>query len=77
MNIIDIAKIVADFFKLDSSYIKPISSAELKQPAKRPPMTGFIISKAVKELNFHPRSFLDGLSYIKKQLELVDGLNPN
>jgi dTDP-4-dehydrorhamnose reductase len=71
MNILDIVKIVADFFQLDQSYIQPISSESLKQPAKRPPVTGFIIEKAVKELDFKPHSFLEGLSYIKKQLELV------
>jgi dTDP-4-dehydrorhamnose reductase len=71
MNILDIVKIVADFFQLDQSYIQPISSESLKQPAKRPPVTGFIIEKAIKELDFKPRSFLEGLSYIKKQLELV------
>lgn len=71
MNILDIAKIVADYFELDSSYIKPVSSAELNQPAKRPPVTGFIIEKATRELDFRPRSFLDGLAYLKNQLLLV------
>jgi dTDP-4-dehydrorhamnose reductase len=71
MNILDIVKIVADFFQLDQNYIQPISSESLKQPAKRPPVTGFIIDKAVKELGFKPHTFLEGLSYIKKQLELV------
>ena len=71
MNIIDIAYIVADFFGLDSQYIKPISSAELNQPAMRPPVTGFIIDKAVRQLDFHPKTFLEGLSQVKKQLELV------
>ena len=71
MNILDMVLIVADFFKLDKSFIQPISSEELNQPAKRPPVTGFIIDKAVKELDFNPRTFLEGLSYIKKQLELV------
>jgi dTDP-4-dehydrorhamnose reductase len=71
MNILDLVKIVADFFNLDSSYIKPVSSLELKQPAKRPLVTGFIINKAMKDLDFHPHSFLEGLSYIKNQLKLV------
>ncbi len=71
MNILDIVKIVAEFFQLDQSYIQPISSESLKQPAKRPPVTGFIIDKAVKELDFNPRTFLEGLAYMKKQLELV------
>jgi dTDP-4-dehydrorhamnose reductase len=71
MNILDIVKIVADFFQLDSSYIQPVSSEDLRQPAKRPPVTGFIIDKAVKELEFHPHTFLEGLSLIKKQLKMV------
>ena len=72
MNILDIVKIVADsFFRLDQTYIQPISSESLKQPAKRPPVTGFIIDKAVRELEFQPHTFLEGLSYIKKQLEMV------
>ena len=77
MNILDIVKIVADYFELDFSFIKPISSLDLKQQAKRPPITGFIIEKAVKELDFHPHTFLEGLSYIKKQLELVANNNSN
>lgn len=71
MNILDIVKIVADYFKLDPQYIKPVSSAELRQPAMRPPVTGFIIDKAVNELDFQPRTFIEGLSQIKKQLEMV------
>jgi dTDP-4-dehydrorhamnose reductase len=71
MNILDIAEIVADYFELDKSLIIPTSSADLKQPAVRPPVTGFIINKAVNELDFHPRSFVDGLSYLKNQLLLV------
>ncbi len=73
MCILDIVKITADFFELDSSYIKSVSSAELKQAAMRPPVTGFIIEKAQRELNFHPHTFLEGLDIIKKQLLLVAG----
>jgi dTDP-4-dehydrorhamnose reductase len=71
MNILDIVRVTADFFGLDQSYIKPVTSEELKQPAKRPPVTGFIITKAMRELDFHPHTFLEGLSYIKNQLLLV------
>jgi dTDP-4-dehydrorhamnose reductase len=69
MCMLDIVKIVADYFKLDSSYINSVSSAQLNQPAKRPPVTGFIITKAMKGLDFHPHTFLEGLSVVKKQLE--------
>jgi dTDP-4-dehydrorhamnose reductase len=73
MCMLDIVKIVADFFGLDPAYIQPISSKDLNQPAKRPPVTGFIITKAKQELDFHPRSFMDGLAYLKNQLLLVAG----
>jgi dTDP-4-dehydrorhamnose reductase len=74
MNILDIALIVADYFDLDPAFIKPVSSAELNQPAKRPPVTGFIIDKAVRELDFKPHSFLEGLAYVKNQLKLVGSI---
>lgn len=71
MNILDIVKIVADYFDLDTSYIQPISSASLNQPAKRPPVTGFIVEKAMRDLDFRPHTFLEGLAQIKNQLILV------
>ncbi len=69
MSIIDIAKIVADFFGLDASHINSVTSAQLNQPAKRPPVTGFILTKAKHDLDYHPKSFLEGLNLIKSQLE--------
>ncbi len=71
MNILDIVRIVADYFELDQSYIIPTSSADLKQPAVRPPVTGFIITKAVNELDFKPHTFIEGLAHLKNQLLLV------
>ncbi|MBL4624683.1 MAG: SDR family oxidoreductase [Flavobacteriales bacterium] len=44
--ILDLVYMVADYYNLDKSYIKPITSASLNQAAKRPPKTGFIIDKA-------------------------------
>jgi dTDP-4-dehydrorhamnose reductase len=74
MCILDMVRIVAAFFKLDESLIRPISSASLNQPAKRPPVTGFIINKAERDLDFRPRSFMHGLEEVKKQLIVVGGL---
>lgn len=68
MCILDMVRIVADYFHLDQQYINPISSASLNQPAKRPPVTGFIIQKSEKELDFRPVSFLEGLGIVKRQL---------
>ncbi len=69
MCMLDIVKIVADYFQLDSSFINSVSSEQLNQPAKRPPVTGFIITKAMRDLNFYPHTFIEGLSVVKKQLE--------
>ncbi|MEP7170607.1 MAG: sugar nucleotide-binding protein, partial [Bacteroidota bacterium] len=68
MSIIEIANTVADFFGLDKSYIKPVTSGELNQPAKRPPKTGFILDKAMRDLNYKPHSFEEGLRIVAEQL---------
>lgn len=61
----DIALATADFFKLDSSLIKKTDSTQFKQPAARPPKTGFIIAKAKRELGYQPRSFSEGLKVVQ------------
>jgi dTDP-4-dehydrorhamnose reductase len=68
-NILDLANMVADFWKLDKSFMNPISSADLNQPAKRPPYTGFIIEKAKKELGYTSRSFQEGLKIVDEQIK--------
>lgn len=66
----DIAITTAEFFKLDKSLIKQTDSTQFKQPAARPPKTGFIIDKAKKELGYQPRSFVEGLTLLAKQITL-------
>ncbi|MBL7924779.1 MAG: SDR family oxidoreductase [Bacteroidia bacterium] len=68
LSILEIACRVADFFHLDKKHIHPVSTAELNQPALRPLKTGFIIDKAEKELNYHPRSLEEGLEILSDQL---------
>lgn len=68
MSIADIVYKVADFWNLDKSLIKEVGSAELNQEAKRPGRTGFILDKAMTELNYRPHSFEEGLALVKKQL---------
>jgi len=68
-SILDLAYLIADFWKLDKSYINPVTSEELNQPAKRPPRTGFVIDKARKVLGYNPRSFTEGLKIIDEQLK--------
>jgi dTDP-4-dehydrorhamnose reductase len=68
MNIYELAGIVADHWGLDRTLISRASSAGISQPAKRPPVTGFIIAKAKRELGYEPRSIREGLSIVNDQL---------
>lgn len=68
-SILQLAQTVADYYGLDKSLIKPSKSADIKQPAKRPPVTGFIIDKARKELGYNPRSFVEGIQLLEEQLK--------
>lgn len=61
ISVYDMALKIAAFYNLDSSFIEPIASASLNQPAKRPPTTGFILAKAEKHLNYKPIEFTNGL----------------
>jgi len=69
MNIYEIACKVADHYGLDKDLIHPTDSTTLNQPARRPPKTGFIIDKAMKELGYRPTSFANSLTILDKQLK--------
>jgi dTDP-4-dehydrorhamnose reductase len=71
LNILEVAHLVADYYKLDKSLIKPSKSADIKQPAKRPPITGFIIDKAKKDLGYNPHSFVEGIKFLEEQLKAM------
>ncbi|MBP7510979.1 MAG: SDR family oxidoreductase [Bacteroidia bacterium] len=68
MSVFDLVYRVADFWKLDKSLLNISTSEGIKQPAKRPPITGFRIDKAVRELGYNPRSFEEGLAILNEQL---------
>jgi dTDP-4-dehydrorhamnose reductase len=71
LNILEVAHLVADYYKLDKSLIKPSKSADIKQPAKRPPITGFIIDKAKRDLGYNPHSFVEGIKFLEEQLKAM------
>lgn len=52
----------ADHFSLDKSLITEVTADTFTQPAKRPPSTGFNISKAEKDLGYKPLTFEEGLT---------------
>ncbi len=68
MSVLEIVEAVADHWKLDKSIINRVSSTTLNQPAKRPPITGFILDKARRELGYAPHSFEEGLSVVEAQM---------
>ncbi len=68
MSILELVYRVADYYKLDKSLVKPSKSTDIKQPAMRPPKTGFIIDKAKRELGYAPHSFEEGIEIMDEQL---------
>lgn len=68
MSILELVRRVAVFYNLDASKVTPIKSDTLNQAAKRPPVTGFVLDKAIRELGYSPLSFEEGLAQLKEEL---------
>jgi dTDP-4-dehydrorhamnose reductase len=68
MSIFEMIERMADFYNCDKSNINRISSETLNQKAKRPPKTGFILTKSNEELGYKPHSFEEGLKLLEQQL---------
>ena len=68
MNIYELVLRIAAYWKLDETLVNPISSSSLKQAAKRPPRTGFILLKAQTQLDYRPHSLEQGFAHVEKQL---------
>ena len=65
MSVFEIVHEVANVFGLDSKLIKPTSSNILNQKAKRPPKTGFDVSKAITVLGIKLQTFEEDLQRFK------------
>jgi len=72
MSVFDLVYRVAAYFNLDKNLLNLSTSEGIKQPAKRPPITGFIIDQAKQELGYKPHSFEQGLAVVAKQLAAVN-----
>lgn len=70
MSIYELVERVAAFFGLKMDNVQRTDSSSLSQPARRPPVTGFIIDKARRELHYEPHSFEEGLAMVKTQLSI-------
>ena len=75
LSVYEIAQRVAAFFGLQQDLIRPISTHQLKEKAKRPLRTGFVIEKAREQLGYRPRSLEVGLSMVGEQLKNFAELN--
>jgi dTDP-4-dehydrorhamnose reductase len=67
-SVLDFALQTSRFFKLDESLISPIHSESLNQPGRRPVSTGFVLDKAIAELDYSPRNLDQGLSVVRNLL---------
>lgn len=70
LNRYEFAVLIAEIFNLNKELITPITTEELRQPAKRPLKSGLITIKAETELGYKPHSIIEALAVIKKQLSL-------
>ncbi|MHB8261290.1 MAG: SDR family oxidoreductase [Bacteroidia bacterium] len=71
LSILQLVHQVADYYGLDKSLVNPSKSVDIKQQAKRPPITGFIIDKAIKELGYNPHSFVEGIKLMDEQVKEI------
>jgi len=58
----------ADYFKLDASLISPTDASAFTQPARRPPRTGFNLTKSRNVLGYEPHSFREGIEILAGQI---------
>ena len=68
LSIYDMAIEIANTFHLDRSFINPIPTSLLSQPAKRPFKTGFDLNRSFSQLNLPSHSFSENLQVFKNQL---------
>lgn len=59
----------AEFFHLPTNLIQQADSSTFSQPAKRPPRTGFILTKAKSVLGYKPRTFSEGIALMATQIQ--------
>ena len=63
----EMAMMAADFFALDKSLISPTDASSFTQPARRPPRTGFDLTKSRNVLGYEPHTFREGIALLAEQ----------
>lgn len=69
MSIYDLVERVSTYFGFTMDLVERVSSDTLQQPAKRPPVTGFVIDKAKHVLGYNPHSFEEGIKLVQEQYD--------
>jgi dTDP-4-dehydrorhamnose reductase len=64
ISVYEIVARVAKFYGLETNVIEKTDSSTLNQPAKRPPRTGFDLTKAKIELGYSPKTLEETLALI-------------
>ncbi|WP_031530739.1 SDR family oxidoreductase [Dyadobacter crusticola] len=64
----EMAIMAAEYFDLDKSLISPTDAFAFTQPARRPPRTGFDLSKSRSILGYEPHSFKEGIALLAQQI---------
>ena len=64
MSVYEIVTRVAKFYGLETNVIEKTDSSTLNQPAKRPPRTGFDLTKAKIALGYSPKTLEETLALI-------------
>jgi dTDP-4-dehydrorhamnose reductase len=64
----EMAVMAADYFDLDKSLISPTDASAFTQPARRPPRTGFDLTKSRNILGYEPRTFREGIAMLAQQI---------
>ncbi len=64
MSIYQIVERIAEHFNYSMDNVCKISSTTLNQPAKRPPKTGFNLSKAYQRINYKPHTLEETLDLL-------------
>lgn len=61
------AQQTAAYFSLNEALLVRVTADTFSQPARRPPRTGFIITKAQEQLGYQPHSFREGIALLARQ----------
>jgi len=67
MSVLEMARRIARYFQLNEKLIEPTTTMALGQPAARPLLSGFLIDKARRDLEYSPHTLEEGIAMILEQ----------